>query len=398
MVCEKREDCEIDFLKDPLRLKVDGDYIYAEGTTLGADNGIAVAYSLAVLESDEIEHPPIEAVFTVDEEIGLLGAGSIDLSMLKSKRLINMDIEDEGVFTVSCAGGATVCCELPLDFKVVKGNIYKITLSGLKGGHSGAEIDKNRGNSNVLMARLLNKLAISHDISVSEISGGLKDNAIPVKTVAVIVTNSDIDEIIEEYNRILKNEYRTSDEGVYVSFEKTSGELNSSDFESSKKLIFLLNSLPEGIQKMSAEIEGLPETSLNMGKLNTENNIVTMSFSVRSAIETAKEALIEKIKTITEFAGGKISVSGIYSGWEFNKDSLLRKTMEDEYKKMFGKVPVIEAIHAGLECGMFTEKIKGLDCISIGPDIIDIHTPMERASISSIKRTWEFLKEVLKNL
>ena len=398
MVCEKKEDCDIDFLKDPLRLKVEGDYIYAEGTTLGADDGVAIAYILAILNSDDISHPPIEAVLTVDEEIGLLGAGSVDLSMLKSKRLINLDIEEEGVFTVSCAGGATVTCTLPVNFKNTCGNVYTITLSGLKGGHSGAEIDKNRGNSNVLMARLLNKLNINSDILVSEIKGGLKDNAIPVKTTAKIVTKDNLDEIIINYNKILKNEYQTSDADVFVSFEKTKDKIMAADRESTDKIIFLLNSLPDGIQKMSADIEGLVETSLNMGKLLTEKDSVVMSFAVRSSVETEKEALIEKIKTITEFAGGKIDVSGVYSGWEYNKDSSLRKIMVNEYKKMYNKEPVIEAIHAGLECGMFTQKIKGLDCISIGPDIFDIHTPMERASISSLKRTWEFLKAVLKNV
>jgi len=398
MVCEKEDDCDIDFLKDSLRLEVDGDFVSAKGTTLGADNGIAVGYMLALLDSSDIAHPALEMLFTVDEEIGLLGAGLVDLSSLKSKKLINMDSEKEGIFTVSCAGGARVECVIPIVREEKEGIIYNITISGLKGGHSGEMIDKNRGNSNILMGRFLNSLMKKEELRIVDISGGLKDNAIPVKTTAIVVCKNDIDKYINEYNDILKNEYRASDSDVFVSFEKKNGKISVADEKSSNNIVFLLTALPNGIQKMSAEIKNLPETSLNLGILVTEEAKVSMSFALRSSVETAKTALVEKLTAITEYAGGYVEISGIYSGWEYNEASELRKTMVEVYKKMYNEEPVIKAIHAGLECGVLCEKIKGLDCISIGPDLLDIHTPMERMSISSVKRIWEFLCEVLKAL
>lgn len=398
MVCEKEEDCEINFLKDPLKLKIDGDYVSAEGTTLGGDNGIAVSYMLALLDSSDIPHPALETLFTVDEEIGLLGAGTVDLSSLKGKKLINMDSEEEGTFTVSCAGGARAECVIPVTREDKEGIVYNITVSGLIGGHSGVEIDKNRANSNVVMGRLINILMKNTDIRICEISGGFKDNVIPVKTTATILSEKEIDGLIEEYNAVIKNEYRASDKDISVSFEKHIGKLNAADKKSSRDICYMLNALPNGIQKMSAEIEKLPETSLNMGILATEEDKLVISFALRSSVETAKTALIEKLEVITEYAGGCVEISGVYPGWEYNDASKLRKTMIEVYKKLYNKEPVIEAIHAGLECGMLCEKIKGLDCISIGPDMCDVHTPMERMSISSVKRTWEFLCEILKAL
>ncbi len=394
MVCEKEKGYEIDFLNDPIKLKVEGDFLSAEGTSLGADNGIAVAYIMAVLDSDKISHPPIEAVLTVDEEIGLLGASSIDLSSLNSKRLINIDIEDEGVFTVGCAGGARADITLPVSRESKEGTIYTIEISGLLGGHSGVQIDKNRGNSNVLMGRLLNNLS---DVRIISLNGGMKDNVIPSRTTAEIMAEN-IDDAIELFGQIIKNELRASDGGVTVTFKKEQGSANVTDEKSTKDMIFLLNALPNGILKMSAEIKDLPETSLSMGILNLNQEELKIGYALRSSVESLKTALIEKITVISEYAGAKVEISGIYSGWEYDSNSKLRKTLVSVFKRMYNKEPVVEAIHAGLECGVFCEKIKGLDCISIGPDMYDIHSTDERVSISSVMRTWDFIKEILKEL
>lgn len=398
MVCEKKNGVDFNFETDPLKIKIEGDFITADGTTLGADNGIAVAYALALLDSNELEHPELEVLLTVDEEIGLLGAACVDMSSLKGKRLINIDIEDEGVFTVGCAGGSNVDCMLPVNRENFDGYIYEISVSGLQGGHSGVEIDKNRANSNVVAARLLNHLSKICELRVFGFEGGMKNNVIPVKTDFTIVTDKACDCVIEDFDKIVKNEYKTSDKDIAVSFIKRKATLNALNKESTNKIIFLLTALPDGIQKMSADIKGLPETSLNMGISKLKEDKFILSFGLRSSVETQREALTEKLITITEFAGGTVDVSGVYPGWEYNQNSALRKIMIKVFEKMYGKKPVVEAIHAGLECGMFCNKIKGLDCISIGPDMYDIHTPMERVSISSVKNTWEFLLQVLKEL
>ncbi len=398
MVCEKREDVEFDFKKDSLNLMTEGDFIFADGTTLGGDDGIAIAYALAILESKDIIHPDIEAVFTVDEEIGLLGASFIDLSSLKGNILLNLDSEKEHHFTLSCAGGATVKCSLPLYCEKVSGIKYSVKIHNLKGGHSGVEIIKQRANSNILSVRLLSYLINEKEINLVDISGGVKDNVIPSLTEFSFVSSDNVDNVIEAFLNNVKNEYKVSDPDIIIEYEKEECSLLALTKESTIKTVNMLLALPNGVMNMDMEIGGLVKTSLSMGVLKISDNTVNALFSVRSSSKSEKKALIDKIKSVTDLAGADMEVSGEYSPWEYNSESYVRKVVHEAYKKLYNKEPVFRAIHAGLECGVLSEKIKNLDAVSFGPDVLDIHTPKERLSISSTQRTWELLKEILRNL
>lgn len=398
MVAVKKPESTIDMATEGLRLKVDGDIIYAEDTSLGGDDGIAVAYELALLDADNLSHPRMECVFTVDEEVGLNGAAAIDLSVCKAKRMLNLDSEEEGIFLTGCAGGMRVDCALPLKREMVDGALCEVHIGGLAGGHSGAEIHKGRANSNTLMGRFLVHAGKKVDMNIVAMEGGLADNAIPRETKMEVVV-SDVEALTaqaEAFDKILKAEYATKDSGIFVkvtvkevgSFEAVTKE----DSEKTGKLIFLL---PGGVQAMSGDVEGLVETSLNMGQLSMKKEQINLGFSVRSSIESAKYMLVEKLYALTESFGGSCKSTGDYPGWAYRVDSPLRDSMVNIYTEMFGKAPKIEAIHAGLECGFFLGKIPELDCVSIGPDMKDIHTTEETMSISSVKRTWEFILKVL---
>lgn len=399
MVCEKAPDCTKNMDIDGLDLVVEGDVLRAEGTTLGGDNGIAVAMAMAVLAADNLEHPRVEAVFTVDEEIGLLGAGGLDVSVLKGKRMLNIDSEDEGIFTVSCAGGNVTECILPINREFFEGKAFKITIDGLLGGHSGVEIHKGRANSNVLMGRLLYKISNSTDMRIISVNGGLKDNAIPRETVAEVVVTDDsvLNNICVEMCNLLKREYATADPEIKVTIIPTKNTI-ALDYESTKKIICMLCCAPNGVQEMSADIDGLVQTSLNMGILKTTDTQVTMSFCVRSSITSQKEMLSDGLESLMNNLGGRTIVSGDYPGWAYRKESPLRELMVEVFSEQYGHEPQIEAIHAGLECGLFAGKIPELDCISFGPDLKDIHTYSERVYISSVQRVWKMVVEVLKRM
>lgn len=392
MVCEKLHDGDINFEKDGLSLIIDGDFVTADGTTLGADDGIALAYTLAVLDSTDIPHPPIEAVFTVDEETGMTGANGIDVSRLKGRTMLNIDSEQEGVFTVSCAGGANAFCEIPMTRTDMRGYMYKLSIDGLKGGHSGMEIGVGRGNSNILMGRLLYALG---DIGIMSLSGGTKGNAIPLRTDAVIIADKDISELVSRIEIDLKNELRASDPDVFISCtamgEHTAkcvgGELGR-----------CLMCAPNGVYDYSREIEGLVQTSLNLGIAELKEDRFTMLYTVRSSVGSQKQWLLEKLGAFAESFGGNISVSGGYAEWEYKEHSPLRELMCEVYRRQYGSEPVIEAIHAGVECGIFAGKLPGLDCVSFGPNLLDIHTVNERMNIPSVQRTWKFIKEVLRRM
>lgn len=400
MVAVKTPECTLDMKKEPLRLAIDGDYVYAEGTSLGGDDGIAVAYALAILASDTIEHPRLEVVITVDEETGMDGARGIDLSMLKGHRMLNLDSEEEGIFLTSCAGGARVNCHLPIHRETYEGTLYEVTITGLKGGHSGCEIDKERGNSNSLFGRMLEESHSNIKFGIVGINGGLADNAIPRETTAqilVIENEEGFAEQIRAFESKVKKELETKEPDFKVILKK--GEHKKEEVFSeltNKKAVRLLFALPNGIQAMSMDVKGLVETSLNMGIVKTTEEEFCIEFSVRSSIESAKDALIRKVMVITRLCGGICTVSGEYPGWAYRKDSPLRDTMVEVYRRMYGKEPQIQAIHAGLECGLLAEKIPDLDCISLGPDMKNIHTTEETLSISSVKRVWEYCLEVLK--
>lgn len=403
MVCEKKAGSTHDFTRDPLELQVDGDFISAKGTTLGGDDGIAVAYGLALLEDNTLEHPALEVVFTVDEEIGLLGAAALDASCLKAKYLINLDSEEEGILWAGCAGGMTAVTKLPVRYQEGTGMKWEIQVSGLLGGHSGAEIDKNRANATVVLARFLKECRQQGEYALAELSGGLKDNAIPREAKAVLLTDTESGERMaayaEDFTRALKKEYTGSDEGITVTAKPLGGAtepvLHPVSLE--KVLFFLLN-YPNGIQKMCGFIDGLVETSCNLGITCLTPEALCGSASVRSSVGTAKQALADKIAYLTEFLGGEFTVEGDYPSWEYRQDSALRGVMVRVYRNLYGKDPQVQVIHAGLECGLFYEKIPGLDCVSIGPDMKDIHTSEERLSISSVQRVWEYLTEVLREI
>ena len=399
MVAVKKPGSNIDMTTEGLRLKVDGDVVYAEDTSLGGDDGIAVAYELALLDAENIPHPRIECIFTVDEEVGLNGAAAIDLSVCKARRMLNLDSEEEGIFLTGCAGGMRVDCQLPLKREMKDGALCEVHIGGLTGGHSGAEIHKGRANSNILMGRFLVHAGKKVAMNIVSMEGGLADNAIPRETRMQVVV-SDVEAFnaeITAFDNILKTEYATKDAGIFAkvtvkevgSFEAVTEE----DSVKTGKLIFLL---PGGVQAMSGDVEGLVETSLNMGQLSMKKEQINLGFSVRSSIESSKYMLVEKLYALTESFGGSCKSTGDYPGWAYRVDSPLRDTMKEIYVEMFGKEPKIEAIHAGLECGFFLGKIPELDCVSIGPDMKDIHTTEETMSISSVKRTWEFILQVLK--
>lgn len=399
MVCEKESDCTKDMSKDAIDLKIDGDFISAEGTTLGADDGIGAAYILALLDDDTLMHPRIEAVFTVDEEIGMLGAFEIDVSPLKAKRMLNLDGGSEKKFTVSCAGGITSKSSFSVNREKYNGKSIKISISGLSGGHSGVKIIDGGANSNSLMGRLLTILSNECNVRLAHVEGGFKDNAIAVETNAVIVCDdyASCRETIIKTEKIFKNEYCVTDPHLTVSVEECE-DIIPFDKQSSDKIIFFLNILPNGVQTMSVQIDNLVQTSLNFAITNTLDDAFEAVISIRSSVESQKYMLSDKLELITSYLGGKSEIWGDYPGWEFKAKSDFRNLMSDVFTRKFGFEPQIEAVHAGLECGLFSGKIQDLDCITYGPDMFDIHTPRERLSISSTKKVWEYIVECLKQM
>ncbi len=397
MVCEKAPDCDKNMETDGLDLIVDGDFISANGTTLGGDDGIAVAMALAILDSD-LPSPALEVVITTDEEIGMNGAFALDTSVLSGKTMINIDSEDEGVFTVSCAGGNITKCKLPITTKPNSEKAFKITVEGLTGGHSGVEIIKGRANANALLARLLLTLSLKIDLKLSSFNGGKKDNAIPVLSESVVVADEkELREICETAMHDYRNEYSITDPELKISVKEDIAKTVLTD-ESCDKVISMLNNLPNGIYAMSPDIEGLVQTSLNMGIVITEEDYIEASFCVRSSIATQKTMLTDRMCSFMKTIGGSIEISGDYPGWQYRRDSALRDLMSKIYKEQTLKDAKIEAIHAGVECGLFAGRIKDLDCISIGPDLYEIHTFRERLSISSAQRTYNLVTETLKRL
>lgn len=395
MVWEKDDTSTINFETDGLVLAVDGDYIHANGTTLGGDDGIAVAMGLALLDSDVIKHPPLEIVFTADEEVGMTGAEGLDASALKGKRMINLDSEAEGVLWVSCAGGVRADILFDAEFEENDKNTFEITVSGLHGGHSGAEIHKGYANANKVMGCLLEKLMSKCDFNICDINGGTMGNAITRDCKCIVSSDADICKAVSEISKEIADDYKDNDPDIILSAAVCDTSKKTMTKSSSDAVINLLNELPSGVIAMSGEIEGLVETSLNLGILKTENNTVSFEFSVRSGKDSEREKLCNTLCEICKNNSCKIDFRSPYPAWEFKPDSTLRDTMSSVYREMYGKEMEITAIHAGLECGIFCGKIEGLDCVSLGPDMFDIHTPKERLSISSCERVWKYLLRVL---
>lgn len=400
MVCEKRPDKEKDFMTEGLDICTDGELIWADGTTLGGDDGIAVAYALALLADKELQHPRLEVVLTVDEETGLYGAESIDMSMLKGKKLINLDSEEEGIFTVGCAGGLTLGCSIPVFTDEVEGVVYELKVTGLLGGHSGAEIHKGRANANVVLGRVLQVLDKETGADIIKMAGGAKDNAIPRIAAAEILVAEEVQEklekIVKSQEVILKNEFHASDADLTLVLEKK-GKASAEVLDATSKItvIHTLNNIPNGIQAYSMDIQGLVETSLNMGIMSMDGEELKMSFAVRSSVESAKYYLTDRVILFIDMVGGACEIKGDYPGWAYRPESELRETFIKVYREMYDKEPVVEAIHAGLECGLFTKKIDDLDSISVGPNMHNVHTSEETLEVGSVQRTWEFLCRVI---
>lgn len=400
MVCEKVHGSNHDFLNDGLKLYVDGDNVRAKDTTLGGDDGIAVAMALALLDSNNLRHPPLEIVLTVDEEVGMDGVMGIDTSVLHGKRMINIDSEAEGYLWASCAGGKRVDILLPSQSVKNDKPTYEITVDGLHGGHSGEEIHHGYANSSNLLGKLLAELLKKVKFNISDIVGGTMDNAITREASCLICTDDvhSVKKITDEFLCEMKKEYAGIDDGIRITVKEAQKALECFDDTGTAALAGLLSSFPFGIVKMSNEIEGLVQTSLNLGILRRKDNCTEFGFAVRSCKNNERDELCDRIISLGEKYGAKATTHGEYPAWEFMKESAMRKVMKTVFKRLFDKELIVTAVHAGLECAVFSKKISGLDCVSIGPDMRGIHSPEERLSISSTERTWRFLTETLAEL
>lgn len=401
MVGEKTSKSRHDFLKDPIKLRIKDDFIYATDTTLGGDDGIAVAFGLALLDANKIPHPPVELLITTDEETGMFGASALTVEHLSGKTLLNIDSEEEGIFLVSCAGGLTAQVSFTPSFEDFKGKALSISVTGLKGGHSGMEIIKQRANAIKLLGRILNRLNGELKIRLVSIQGGAKHNAIAREAYAVVSLSEGkylrALEILQEMEGIFKNEYKVEDEGVKVegTAAKASRMMPS---RASNHIIRYILTVPDGVQTMSKDLPGLVESSLNLGVLEEKNRKLQFVHAVRSSVKSLKVEIADRISALAALTGGKVEYTSNYPEWQYEADSKVRVTAIKTYKKLFGKEPQIKAIHAGLECGLLKEKLPETDMISFGPNLFDVHTPQEHMSIASVERTWEFLKALLGDL
>ena len=401
MVCAKSPDSPLDMSKDPIVLKTDGDTVYAEGTSLGGDDLIAAAIALAVLEDDSIVHPPLEIVLTVDEEVGMLGAAALDCTSLKGKMLLNLDSESFGVLTAGCAGGVRAHGFMPVTYEATADNslVYRITVQGLLGGHSGEEINEERGNANILLARILYSLRKLFPLRLGDFHGGAFDNVICPSSEAVVTFSSDYsDTFIAALTKVadeIHEELSSSDPGFTVSFSKetTSSVLS---LDSSDNVLKLLNELPNGVQAMNHAVPGAVQTSLNLGKTKLDKKYFSLDTLIRSSVNTQKEYLLDKVTLLIQMFGGTVETTGDYPAWQYKPKSVLRDILQECFLEITGKEAEVEVIHAGVECGLLAYKIPGLDAVSLGPDLSDIHSPNERMNVESVRKTWSLVCSFLK--
>lgn len=402
MVCTKVEGLEFDFANDSIELITQGDLLKAKGTTLGADNGIAVAMIMSILEDESLEHPEIIALITTEEETGMDGVLNLDPKNISGDILINLDSEDEGVALASCAGGVKNVVELPITWKEsdAEKTFLNIEIKGLLGGHSGIEIDKNRANAIKLLGRLLQRIEKEISVDIVKVDGGEKMNAIAKMaqlTLAVYREDeSRLKEIVLEEEQVFKNEFAVADPGIFIEINKVGNSDKVFEVKSKNSLIDLLRLIPDGVETMSASIEGLVESSNNIGVIETDDEKVIISSAIRSSVKSLKDELNSRIDTICNLTGAEMKLIADYPEWQYKVESPVRDLMSQVFKDKFGKELKIDAIHAGLECGFLKEKLGDIDMVSIGPDIRDVHTPNENLSISSTERVYEFLVEVLK--
>lgn len=400
MVCETEPGVEKDMAHEGLELFTDGDLVGARGTTLGGDDGIAVAMALAVLDDDSIPHGPLECLFTVDEEVGMLGARALDASDLRADCLLNIDSEAEGVLTVSCAGSTRAVCTLPVEREAFPGARLCLSISGLIGGHSGEEIHKGRANAISLLGRALYEISKKTELRILSLRGGTKDNAIPREAEAILAAADPAAAVsaVEELCEALRGEYRAADGGVTLTLVPTEAEGLPMNADSTRRVSCFLFCAPNGVQMMSPEVPGLVQTSLNFGQIASEEAAVSARFMVRSSVNSQKDETTARVAALTETLGGRVEIPASYSAWEYRADSPLRETMIEAFRAVYGREPKIEALHAGLECGILSGKMPRLDCISYGPDLTDIHTPAERLHIASVQRVWALTLEALRRL
>jgi dipeptidase D len=404
MVCEKNSDIKHDFSKDSIKIKIDKNILTADGTTLGADNGIGVAASLAIIEDDSLKLGAIEALFTVDEETGLTGAFSLEKNMITGKKMLNLDSEDFGVITVGCAGGGDSQVELPLITKNISEDFENLLIKiyGLRGGHSGVDAHEQRGNAIKIISRLIWNISKNYKIYLSDIKGGDKHNAIPREAYAKIsIDKSDKDNIINDLKAEQKNileEIKPIDPNMKISIENIDKRKSILDEKTTFTLINLLHSLPHGVDKMSYDIDGLVETSTNLATIAIKDNSAFIGLSSRSSIASALQDLRDRINAISSLAGAKVTEGESYPGWKPDLNSDLLKLSKEIFKNMYNKEPIVEAIHAGLECGIIGEKFSGMDMISIGPTIKYPHSPEEQIHINTVDKFYDFVIEIIRNI
>ena len=403
MVCEKAPDKDHDFMTDGLDLVVDGDFVHADRTTLGGDDGIAIAMCLALLDDDTLAHPPLECLFTVDEETEMLGAQVADLSLLKGKRLINIDSEEEGIITAGCAGGLDYVSTLPVKKTLSKGEHLSISIGGLLGGHSGGEIHKQRGNAIILLGHLLYDLKKEVPFGLETLSGGQVDNVIPPAAKAEILVAQEhvqsVMDFVKTREETLKSAFGSDESGLKVLCEKSGlKEKRVFDAESLSRVLAFITAAPQGVIGFERALPGQVETSLNLGVCASESDSVKLTFLIRSSIDSRRSFVKDKLEALTALSGGTGEILSPYPAWSFRENSELRDVLVHTFEEMYGKTPSVMSIHAGLECGFLTGKRPDLDCVSIGPDLFDVHSPKEKLSISSTQRTWAYLLKVLEKL
>lgn len=401
MVCEKNNDSDHDFENDPLDLYVEDGYLYAKETTLGADDGYGVSYMLALLTDESLSHPPLECVFTVQEEVGLCGALAMDCSSLKAKRMIGLDSGAEGKTYVSCSGGNDLRITKPIVGEENESPVYILEVKGLLGGHSGHCIDQGRGNANKIAARVLfHLLKEGIDIRLVDITGGLKENAIPRECCVVFASESDreyIASIIDNCEQDIRNELSQSDAGFYLTFDDEESDVCICA-KDSEAIIMMMYLAINGFIEKSQKVPGLTTVSLNMGVVRTEDDCLTIDYSIRSPLESMREELALQLETLAYMFNAFVEVSNGYPGWDYDENSMLRKQLKDFYFQKTGQSLQEVATHAGLETGVFKGKIPELDIITIGPDMDDIHTPDERLNLDSFEKTYQFLVDFLETL
>ena len=402
MVAEKAPDCLLDLTKDGLRLRLEGDHIFAEGTTLGGDDGIAVAMILAVLESGDLPHPPIEAVFTAEEETGMSGAEALDGSLLRGRLLLNIDSEVEGVLTVGCAGSGTAAVSVPLESGACALSGIRVRISGLSGGHSGIDINKGRANAAVLLGRLLQQFSEHFQARLVRAECGNKDNAIPVLADAELALEDAYAEqaqaLCARAESDFRREYAASDPQISVFCTPLAYAGTALTALSTQKVCAFLALAPNGVAEMSFELPGTVQTSCNLGVLRIGSEGLRAALLVRSSLESQKQMLLDRIRLLAEGLGGTLCVRSSIPAWEYRPHSALLELMCAVYSEMYGKTPAVESVHAGLECGIFCGKLEGLEAVSFGPDLTAIHSVHEKMSVSSVQRVWEYLCRILTEL